>query len=81
MYDLWEGLQRYILDFNEAWSYKSKSKKMLGSNTFDKVDKISNSHFFLLQDSKNKFFYMEQKVKGNCVDVFKRLKYWKNTES
>ena len=61
MYDLWERLQRYILDFNEAWSYKSKSKKMLGSNTFDKVDKISNSHFFLLQDSKNKFFYMEQK--------------------
>ena len=34
---------------------------MLGWNIFDKVDKISNSHFFLLQDSKNKFFYMEQK--------------------
>ena len=26
------------------------------------------------------FFFCKQKVKGNCVDVLKLLKYWENTE-
>ena len=26
------------------------------------------------------FFFCKQKVKRNCVDVFKLLKYWENTE-
>ena len=69
MYESWDKLQRFILDLNEEWSYKSKSKQMLRRNIFDKVDEIRHSHFFLLQ-----------KVKGNCVDVFKLLKYWENTE-
>ena len=49
MYELWEKWQRFILDLNEEWSYKSKGKQMLRQNIFDKVDEISHSHFFLLQ--------------------------------
>ena len=45
---------------------------MLKQNIFDKVDEISHSQFF--------FFFGKQKVKVNCVDVFKLLKYWENTE-
>ena len=46
MYESWDKLQRFILDLNEAWSYKSKNKQMLERNIFDKVDEISHSHFF-----------------------------------
>ena len=46
---------------------------MLKQNIFDKVDEISHSHFFFFLGGK-------QKVKVNCVDVFKLLKYWENTE-
>ena len=66
----WDKLQRFILDLNEEWSSKSKSKQMLRWKIFDKVDEISHSHFF----------FCKQKGKGNCVDVFKSLKYWENTE-
>ena len=52
MHESWKKLQRFILDVNEAQSYKSKSKQMLERNIFDKVDKISHLHFFLLQYSK-----------------------------
>ena len=55
MYESWDKLQRFILDLNEEWSYKSKSKQMLRRNIFDKVDEISHYHFFLLQtESKRK---------------------------
>ena len=70
MYESWDKLQRFVFDVNEEWSYKSKSKQILRRNTFDKVDAISHSHFFLLQ----------KKSKRNWVDVFKLLKYWENTE-
>ena len=66
MYESWDKLQRFILDLNEEWSYKSKSKQILRWNIFDKIDEISHSHFF----------FCKQKVKGNCV----LLKYWENTE-
>ena len=49
MYESWDKLQRFILDLNEEWSYKSKSKQMLRRNIFDKVDEVSHSYFFLLQ--------------------------------
>ena len=49
MYESWDKLQRFILDLNEVWSNKSKSKQMLERNIFDKVDETSHSHFFLLQ--------------------------------
>ena len=52
MYESWDKLQRFILDLNEVWSNKSKSKQMLERNIFDKVDETSHSHFFLLQYSK-----------------------------
>ena len=70
MYESWDKLKRFILNLNEECSYKSKSKQMLTQNIFDKVDEISHSYFFLLLTKK----------KGNCVDVFKLLKYWENTE-
>ena len=69
MYESWDKLQRFILDLTEEWSYKAKSKLMLRWNIFDKVDKLVIP-----------FFFCKQKVKGNCVDVFKLLKYWENTE-
>ena len=69
IYQSWDKLQRFILDFNEEWSYKSKSKQIMRRNIFYKVDEVSHS-----------FFFCKQKVKGNCADVFKLLKYWENTE-
>ena len=54
MYESWDKLKRFILDLDEEWSYKSKSKQMLRRNIFDKVDEISHSHFFLLQTKSKK---------------------------
>ena len=72
---------RFILDFNEVWSYKSESKQMLEQNTFDKVDEISHSHFFFCDIVKvvtfhrDLSFFIKQKVKGNYVHRFTLLKY------
>ena len=52
MHESWDKLQRFILDLNEVWSNKSKTKHILEQNIFDKVDETSDSHFFLLQYSK-----------------------------
>ena len=59
---------------------------MLELNIFDKVNEISHSHFFFCNTVKSSNlyqkpkFFIKQKVKENCVDVFKLLKYWENTE-
>ena len=54
---------------------------MLELNIFDKVNEISHSHFFFCNTVKSSNlyqkpkFFIKQKVKENCVNVFKLLKY------
>ena len=52
MYESWDSLKKFILNVNEAWSYKSRSKQMLGWKIFDKVNEISHYHFLLQYSQK-----------------------------
>ena len=73
MYESWDKLQSFILDLNEEWSYKCRSKHVLRRNIFDKVDEISHSYFFLLQ-TKGK------RKLCRCIQTTKVLrKYWRLT--